>query len=127
MSADHDQPTLYHVTALLAAGPGAPEGDVQQGLELILALDPDGAIGAQTFFSDPRPWRARRFRPEREDWLGELVREDEAWALRGEPESDGPLWFLDAQSMRPGSYLTLRRPDGEEFSFRIVSVGPEAG
>jgi len=113
---------LTRVTALLASGPGMPEGDVTQGLELTLVLEPDARIGVESYFADPRPWRARRFRPDRQDWTGDLVREDESWALRGAPAEDGPLWFLDARSMHPGEYITLRRPDGETMAFRIVNV-----
>lgn len=119
---DLPHPALSRVTALLAYGPGAPEGDIHQGLELVAALGPDGRISADAYYADPRAWRARRFRPDRPDWIGDLVREDENWALRGAPAEDGPLWFLDARGLRPGEYLTLRRPDGEEFSFRVVNV-----
>jgi hypothetical protein len=113
---------LSRVTALLAAGPGTPDGDVRQGLEIVLVLDPGGRIGLETYYADPRPWRVRRFRPERPDWTGDMVREEESWALRGGPAEDGPLWFVDVRGLHPGEYLTLRRPDGEELVYRVVSV-----
>jgi hypothetical protein len=116
------EPILTRVTALLAQGPGQPEGDISQGLELRLGLTADARIDPETYFIDPRPWTARRFRPERPDWHGELVREDEAWTLRGAPAEDGPVWFLEVRHFHPGDYLTLRRPDGEPFVFRVVGV-----
>jgi len=114
--------TLTRVTALLASGPGAPDGDVQQGMEITLVLDPGGRIGLDTYYADPRPWRVRRFRPARPDWTGDLVHEEDGWALRGGPAIDGPLWFLDVRGLHPGEYLTLRRPDGDEMVYRVVSV-----
>lgn len=116
------EPILTRVTALLAQGPGQPEGDIAQGLELCLGLTADGRIDPDAYLADPRSWAARRFRPARPDWHGELIRDDEAWTLRGTPAEDGPLWFIDVRTLHPGNYLTLRRPDGEEFVFRIVGV-----
>ena len=118
---------LTRVTALLARGPGLPEGDVRQGMEITLVLEPDGRIGLEAYFADPRPWRVRRFRPDRPDWTGDLVREEDSWALRGGPAEDGPLWFVDVRGMHPGEYLTLRRPDGEELLYRVVSVAQADG
>jgi len=115
-------PILTRVTALLAQASGQPEGDTSQGLELLLGLTGDGRIDPETYLTDPRPWTARRFRPERPEWHGELVRDEGAWTLRGAPAEDGPLWFLEVRTMHPGDYLTLRRPDGEEFVFRVVGV-----
>jgi hypothetical protein len=117
-------PPLSLVTALLAQAAGFPTGDTAQGVELSLVLTPDGRLDPESYLNDPRPWHARRFRPDREDWHGELVRESESWALRGAPEADGPLWFLETDGLRPGAYLLLRRPDGESLTFRIVSVTP---
>jgi len=113
---------LSRVTALLASGPGLPDGDVQQGMDITLVLDQGGRIGLETYYADPRPWRVRRFRPDRPDWTGDLVREEEGWALRGGPAEDGPLWFLDVRGLHPGEYLTLRRPDGEELVYLVVNV-----
>jgi len=116
--------TLSLVTALLAQGPGFPAGDTAQGLDLHLALTPDGRLDPVLYQHDPRPWRARRFYPDRADWHGEVVHEDELWTLRGAPAADGPLWFLEASDLRPGAMFVLRRPDGETLLFRVVSIGP---
>ncbi len=116
------EPVLARVTALLAQGPGQPEGDIAQGLELLLGLTADARIDPDTYLTDPRSWTARRFRPGRPDWHGELVRESGAWTLRGTPAEDGPVWFLDVRFLHPGDYLTLRRPDGVALVFRVVGV-----
>jgi hypothetical protein len=118
------QPTLSRVTALLSFGPGQPAGDLAHGLELLLGLTPDARIDPDAYLADPRDWSARRFRPDRPDWHGVLVREEGDWTLRGDPASDGPLWLLEVRTLHPGDYLTLRRPDGEELVFRVVGVAP---
>ncbi len=69
------------------------------------------------------PWRVRRFWSNRPDWHGLLVSHNQnRWAMRGADDPDEPLWDLHGGTFRPGEYLTLRRPDGSELSFRIVSV-----
>ena len=106
--------------ALLASGPGFPEGDLNQGLELSVALTAQAQI-------DPAPtgeFRVRRFWPERDDWQGALEFLETGWALRNERSPDEPLWELDVRVVRPGEYVTLRRPDGADAVFRVVSVEP---
>jgi hypothetical protein len=44
------------------------------------------------------------------------------WAVRHERSPDEPFWELDVRLARPGEYLTLRRTDGDDAIFRIVSV-----
>jgi hypothetical protein len=115
------------ILALLAAGPGLPLGSIDHGLELHLLLTSQGQIDAAAYFADASPWPARRFRPGRPDWRGEVVLVDDGdvdagWGLRGEQGMDEPVWTLDGRIFRPGDYITIRRPDGEELVFRIVSV-----
>lgn len=122
---------MAKILAILAAGPGLPTGNVEHGLELHVGLTPQGHIDPVAYFADPDPWRARRFRPGREDWRGEVVLVDEGnidagWALQGEQGMDGPVWTLDARICRPGDYLNIHRPDGEELVFRIVGVEQDA-
>lgn len=119
------------ILALLAAGPRMPTGSIEHGLELNVALTPQGQIDPAAYFADPAPWRARRFRPGREDWRGEVVLVDEGnveagWALQGEQGMDEPVWTLEARICRPGDYVNIRRPDGEELVFRIVAVEQDA-
>ena len=115
-------PRLSRVTALLASSPRKPQGDTRCGMEIMLCLTADSqpdplACGMSG------PWRVRRFWSDRPDWHGLLVaHDDESWAMRGAADPDEPLWDLRARTFRPGEYVTLRRPDGSELSFRIVSV-----
>jgi hypothetical protein len=110
---------MFRVMALLANAPGFPEGDVAQGIELAVALNGQGQI-------DPgaagEGFRARRFWPDREDWQGAIEWLDTGWAMRNERGPDEPLWEIELRVVRPGDYITLRRPDGANAVFRIVSV-----
>jgi len=110
---------MFRIIALLASGPGHPEGDVAQGIELTVPLTPQGQI-------EPAAAGAavRRFWRDREDWTGALEMIDAGWALRSTRSADEPLWEFDLRILRPGEYVSLRRPDGEDAVFRIVSVEP---
>ncbi len=112
---------LWRVTALLIRAPELPAGDTRCGIELDLCLtprgEPDPAAG-----DTEAAWRVRRFWRDRPDWHGFLVPLDNGWGLRGHSDPDEPLRVIEGRSFRPGEYLTLRRPNGEELLFRIVSV-----
>ncbi len=114
---------MARVVALLAHGPGLPEGDTLHGMELHLCLNGQGELDLGAYKADPQPWRVRRYWPHREDWWGQLIEvEGLGWALRAESDPDEPLWQFTLRRLRPGEYLTLRRPNGEELVFRIVQV-----
>jgi len=110
---------MFRVMALLASGPGFPEGDVAQGLDLVVPLTGQSQIDVAA-----AGCQVRRFWPDREDWQGTLEWLETNWALRDERSADAPLWELDVRVVRPGDYMTLRRPDGGDVVFRIVSVEP---
>ena len=113
---------MAKVLSLLARGAGHPEGDTDTGLELTACLTPNAHLDAAAFEHSPLPWPVRRTWPDREDWHGELVRVDEGWAIRAARGDNEPLWDVTTKIVRPGEYVTLRRPDGEELIFRIVGV-----
>jgi hypothetical protein len=112
---------MFRVMALLASGPGFPEGDVAQGLELSVRLTGQGQIDPSAARDE---FHARRFWPDRDDWQGALEWLETGWALRNHRSPDEPLWELDVRNVRPGDYITLRRPEGGDAIFRIVSVEP---
>ena len=116
---------MAHVRAVLASGPGMPGGSTDQGLEMDVPLTPLGRIDETALIAADKPLPARRFRPDREDWSGVLVATDGGFALQSEFSRDDPIWAMEAQTFRPGDYVTLRRPNGDELAFRIVAVDPE--
>lgn len=119
-----DQP-LTHVIMLLAFGPGSPEGDVNDRIEMTVALTQQGHVDRKMYPDDPRPWTVTRSMPSGAARSGELIELDQGWGLRRIGEEDDPIWPLDIAIVRPGEYVTLRGPGGEDFVFRIVGVEPE--
>lgn len=115
---------MVKLTMLLAQGPGLPEGDLADRIELSLALTPQGQIDVGAFDADPMPWLATRDHPSRSRRQFEFVRLDEGWALQSLRSEDDPLWTFSGAVYRPGELVLLRRPDGEELLFRIVSADP---
>ena len=108
------------VVMLLARGPGLPDGDLAYRLELIVPLTPQAALDEAAYGG--AAWPARRVLPDRRELTAELVREGAGWALRGPAGEDEPLWGFEGRVFRPGEYVTLRRPGGDELIFRIVDV-----
>jgi hypothetical protein len=112
---------MFRVVALLASGPGSPEGDLEQGLALSVRLTGQGQIDPS---SAPGEFQVQRFWADRAEWQGALEWLGTGWALRNDRGPDEPLWELDVRVVRPGDYITLRRPEGGDAIFRIVSVEP---
>lgn len=109
------------IVALLARSPDQPAGDTRTGIELTVCLTGRGQLDPNACLETTG--RIRRFWPDRPDWQGTLQHIDEGrWGLQAATNADEPLRELDAPIFRPGEYLTLRRPNGEELVFRIVSV-----
>ncbi len=113
-------PRLSRLTAVLTRGPGQPGGDTSCGIEIELCLDQRGQI--QPACAGDKPWRVRRFWPDREDWRGELVAVEDGWGVRSSGSDDEPIWELHGRMLRPGEYITLVRPADSESVFRIVNI-----
>lgn len=115
------EPRLSRVTALLARGPDQPHGDTRCGIEMDVCLTPQGQLDPEA--CEFQNWRVRRFWRDRPDWRGALIQMDRRhWGMQASTGPDEPLRELIGGIYRPGEYLTLRRPNGEELVFRIVSV-----
>ncbi|MCW3473636.1 hypothetical protein [Limobrevibacterium gyesilva] len=111
---------MARVVMLLAFAPGLPEGDLSDRLELSVPLTPQGHLDEST--ADLPPWSVCRTEPDGRRQAAELLREGESWVLRRTDVQDAPLWNFESQVLRPGEYVTLRRPTGDELVFRIVDV-----
>lgn len=111
---------------VLAQAPGLPAGDLEDRLELRLALTPQGHLDDQAFETASAPWLATRERPGRPLQRCELIRLDGGWVLQGLLQgNDDPLWVFEGWVFRPGELVRLRRPDGTELLYRIVQVEAE--
>ncbi len=116
---------MTKLTLLLARGPGKPDGDVTDRLVLCLMLTPGGQIDTDAYFVAPEPWLAFREQGGREPRKLEVIRIEEGWALQSINGEDDPIWTFDGNVFRPGEVVALRRPDHQEFLFRIVSAEPD--
>ena len=113
---------MMHIVMLLASGPGQPEGDIAERLELRAVLTGNAHIDEAAYQQDPLPWPARRVLPDGRINAGELIRLEAGWAIRRSGSEDDPLWQLEAAMLRPGEYVTVVPPDGGELVYRVVSV-----
>ena len=119
------------VTLVLAGGPGFPEGSPERRYEITVALTPGGHLDPQAWFADPDPWPARRSWPGSPSRDGDVQydADTESWSVRLSPDpgdsADTPLHaqIRNAAQLRPGEYVTIREPDGVEYSYRVVAVG----
>jgi len=108
---------------LLAQAPGKPDGDVEDRLTMDVRLNHHGQIDLDAFHSAPTPWLARREVAGHQPRDLEIIRIDEGWALQStRSEDNDPIWTFDGHVFRPGELVRLRRPEGQEFLFRIVST-----
>ncbi|GAC1338614.1 MAG: hypothetical protein NVSMB18_05320 [Acetobacteraceae bacterium] len=113
---------MTKLTMLLAQGPGKPEGDVEDRLFMALCLTQQGQIDVDAYQSAPTPWLARREQSGHAPRDLEIIRIDEGWALQSTRSEDDPIWTFDGHVFRPGEVVRLRRPDSQEFLFRIVAA-----
>ena len=110
------------LTLTLVQGPGKLEGDLDDKLVLSPTLTPQGHMDVDAYHSATSPWLAWRLRPGVEPRALEIIRIDEGWALQSTNSEDDPIWTFDGSIFRPGELVRLRRPNGEDYLFRIVSV-----
>ena len=114
---------MAKVLLVLAQAPGLPNGDLDDRLELTLALTSQGQLDERAFEESPLPWTAVHDRPGQPTQHSELIRLDDGWALQSIDESENePLWAFEYWLFRPGDLVRLRRADGAELLFRIVQV-----
>ena len=110
------------VVMLLARAPGRPDGDISDRLEMRLCLTADARIDERAYAADPLPWPTRRVDPDGRVFTGEIIRTDAGWAIRRTGSEDDPLWPFEPVLLRPGEYVAVRPPEGDELIYRIVGV-----
>lgn len=113
---------MVKVTMLLARGPGAPEGDVADRVEMRVRLNPLAQLDLVGYEADPAAWIVTRTRPGAGPRAAQVLRLDTGWAVQSLRGEDEPLWELAGAIFRPGEIAALRGPDGEELLYRIVAV-----
>jgi hypothetical protein len=116
---------MTRVLMVLARGPDHPEGNLTDRLDLQVHLTAQGMLDAVAWETGHTPWLTSRQRSDHPRRDGELVKLEDGWAIRNLDREDDPLLAFSASLMRPGEVARVTRLDGEELTYRIVSV--EAG
>ncbi|MGX9964274.1 hypothetical protein ACVFYP_13170 [Roseomonas sp. F4] len=120
---------VVEVTLVMTWSPAEPQGHEGHRIIFSVALDAQGEPDPAAYLADPAPWPARREAPEAPPLFGDVVHEEEGWALRlavpGESLDEAPLFRLQGLSgwLRPGSIVTIKEPDGSAAAWRVVAVG----
>jgi hypothetical protein len=113
---------MTKLTLVLVQGPGKLDGDLDDRLVLTPKLTPQGLMDVDAYHAASMPWLAWRVRSGAEPRALEIIRIDEGWALQSTSSEDDPIWTFDGVVFRPGELVRLRRPNGEDYLFRIVSA-----
>jgi hypothetical protein len=64
----------------------------------------------------------RLWRGEQEEWSGSLRTDEDRWIVHSDLGDDEPIRILHLNTLRPGDYIRLRHPEGDQVSFRIEQV-----
>ena len=122
---------MARVMAVLAQGPGQPDGDIEDRMEMQVRLNAVGQLDRAAWTAAPSGWSAVRTRPDQGEQSGEVAlidgEADGFWAVRRGPGGDEPLWVLDSEVVRPGEILSVRSPEGARLLFRVVAVERQDG
>jgi hypothetical protein len=116
---------MVHVMMVLAQGPGFPEGNLDDHMNLHVKLTAQGHLDASAWETSTTTWSTARERSGHPTRTGELVKIEEGWALRSVGAEDDPLYSFIAPIIRPGEIVQISRLDGDEMLYRIVAVEPD--
>jgi hypothetical protein len=113
-----------HVRLLLAREKGHPEGDRQEGYDLLVPLDEESRLDVGEWRGHKAACRVRRFHPDQEDRIGLLRRKAGAvWYFDyAEGEEDDEIGFrLGEERFATGEYLSVGSV-GAIHTYRVARV-----
>lgn len=116
--------SIRHIHMELAREKGHPEGERDDGYDILAPLDNEGHLDAAEWKTHAAACRVRRFRGGETDRIGLLRRKPGgAWYFDYEEgDSDDELGFrFNEERFVPGEYVSLTN-QGETHTYRIVSV-----
>lgn len=108
----------------LARAKDHPTGDPRHAFILRAPLDADGYLDREAFMKARDLCSATKISPDTGDETGRLIHTRSGWAISYEAgdDDDEPIFNLGRHALRPGEYVTITEHDGEERTFRVVSV-----
>lgn len=113
---------MTSVMMVLARGPGEPEGNLDDRVDLHVRLTAQGALDTTAWETGKTPWLTSRHRANKPRRDGELVKIEDGWAIRNLENDDDPLLGFSAAIIRPGEIAYVTRLDGKKLIYRIVAV-----
>jgi hypothetical protein len=117
-------PSIRHIHMELAREKGHPEGQRDEGYDILAPLDDDGRLDPAEWKAHAAACRVRRFSGGKTDRIGLLRRKPGgSWFFDYEEgETDDELGFrFNEERFVPGEYVSLTNA-GETHTYRIVSV-----
>ena len=119
---------LKSIRLELARDEDFPEGSARHGYEFVAPLNEDGLIDIEKFVAERERCRVLRFWGDEEHETGHLVRlAGGAWAFHYKKAGDIDVedeqgYRFQAHHFRPGEYVSIREPDEQMRTFRVVRV-----
>ena len=118
------------VTLALVSGPDLPPGEhPDRRIEMMVVLDAAGRLDEAAWARKQASWTARRILPDAPAQDGDVGYDPVlGWTLRlwpsGSDGADAPPALLDPgpQPLRPGEYVTVTEPGGQQYGYRVVGV-----
>ena len=121
---------LKRIHLELARNKEFPNGSRRHGYDLTAPLDDDGHLVAAEWKRERDRCRVRRFWAGEADEIGLLAhRPGGAWVIDYDPSTkadDEPGFKFDKHRFAPGEYVSITEHDGEQRTFRVISVIDEA-
>lgn len=117
-------PSFRAVRLLLAREKGHPEGDREEGYDLLVPLDAEGRLDAAEWKAHQAVCRVRRFRTGENDRIGRLRRKPGGqWYFDYEEgESDDEIGFrLGEERFVTGEYVSIRS-GGTMHTYQVARV-----
>ncbi|HTM95308.1 MAG TPA: hypothetical protein VL100_05775, partial [Croceibacterium sp.] len=125
MSYDRHRHSDWKIIRLeLARTAEFPEGSPSRALILRLPLADDGLIDADEVGRNPAQATVKRLWPDEPDQQGYVIRTGatRAFSYAIGDDDDEDLFHLEAHPLRPGEYVTLTEPNGEQLPFRVTRI-----
>ena len=118
--------TRHHIRLELAREPGRPQGDGQDGYDLVLALNAENRMDVAAVAEAPEQTRVRRFIGGETTAVGQLTRDsDGRWRLDFPGEADDETGFrLEDEPFVLGEYVSIADPNGVLHPYRVTLARP---
>jgi hypothetical protein len=126
------QSSLAKITLNLARTKVHPDGSSRHGYEFVAPLDNLGHIDAKVWKDKKHACTVHRFwgdEPIRHGFLVHRAGGDKGatWGFEYDrathADDEAGFKFAD-HAIKPGEYVSIRDPDGEMETYRVVAVGP---